>query len=192
MAKWKESPATTTDLMLTLYGGRITKNNKALQQLFPVYCQRVDLWHQCIPMLAYAALREPAEKRFGDRLMCHPKRSSFYFSLSSWQKFISVDGTFWPIQVMVREQFDPKATSQRFVVMSFIKFDSVDEALEESLMNVAKVARDKNLRRKQRITDGQDSVTLKVDFASDQADAAKKLLTHLIEFDRELSGTAAS
>lgn len=186
-AKWKSARSTKSEQMASLYGRRVTKDTRALQQLFPIYCQRTELWHQCIPMLAYASLRERAELRFKEQLHCQPKRTTFYFSLKKWLGFAHSDDGWCPVQVMVREQQNPARDDQKYVIESFIRFDNVSEKFENEFMAIAKNLRERNLKRKQQIATGQNRVPVHLDFASDRAEAADKLVDHLEEIEQALS-----
>jgi len=173
MAEWAWARTSRTNLATEIFD-----ENDDRQRLFPVYCRRAQLWQQCIPLLAYATLRKGAQARFKD-LAWDPKRSAFYFTLKRWSSLQREGTRIWPLQVMVREQFDVD-DNERFVVISHLYSGSLDTAQAENVEAIAAKLRAKRGTGRKMAT-GVQRASLRVDYASTQDEAATKLCEHLAD-----------
>jgi hypothetical protein len=187
MAKWADAGETKMGLVTKLFEEG-SKSDKALQLLLPVYCQRIDLWHECLPMLAYASLRSEAEQYFKD-LECDPKRSAFYFSLTRWTPLERDNANCWPLQVMVRQQFDV-SDDERFVVLSSLYLPEVAERHQDDICATANAMRSVHLTRKKKLEAGQRRATLRFDYCKSEQSAAKLLADQLSDLDKRFSPIA--
>ncbi|TFW16045.1 hypothetical protein E4L96_17165 [Massilia arenosa] len=182
MGAWSRSKASRTRLGADIFAGP-----DPVQRLFPVYCRRSHLWQNCIPLIAYAALRKAARDRFAD-LAWDPKRSAFYFTLKRWDGLKREGPRYWPIQVMVREQFGVPA-NERFVVSSLLHFGSFDESHVEQARAIAVAMRRERMSGRKMAT-GVQTASLRSDYANNQQAAAVLLCDHLDELSSRFASLA--
>lgn len=183
MEAWEHSGKSPSELVLSAFADQ-SDGAEALQKLLPVYVQRSDFWRQCTAMVAYAELRSEAQKEFAD-LAWDPKRSAYYFALEAWNRFMDEDAGYWPLSVMVREQFDvPK--ERTFVVISHLYTQYVKAEYMNRMLKGAAAMR--TLRMKQRpIREGMRRPTLRVNYCETKAEAAKLLCSHLHDLTQHFS-----
>lgn len=183
MEYWDNKGQTSNELLTASYADN-SKLGKALQKLLPIYFQRSRLWRQCAAMGAYAELRSAAQAQFPD-VLCDAKRSACYFFLKKWESLMAKDVSYWPISVMVREQFEvPK--EKTFVVISHLFTDYVKAEELEKILVCAGEMRAQRMKRKL-IRDGMRRVSLRVDNCETQGEAAKLLCDHLKDLQRYFS-----
>ena len=175
MEYWDNNYQIPNELFTTSYSDN-SRVGKALQKLLPVYFQRKRLWRQCAAMGAYAELRSAAQAQFSD-VLYDAKRSACYFFLKEWEVLMAKEVSYWPISVMVREQFEvPK--EQTFVVISHLFTDYVEAEELEKLLVQAGEMRARRMRRRP-IREGMRRVSLRVDNCATQVEAASLLCDHL-------------
>lgn len=183
MEYWHSMGQMPNDLLTDCYADN-SKSGRALQKLLPIYFQRKRLWRQCAAMGAYAELRSAAQEHFQD-VLYDAKRSACYFFLKNWEAFMAKDVGYWPISVMVREQFDvPK--EQTFIVISHLFTCYVETEKFEKILVCADEMRRKRMRGKP-IREGMRRASLRVDNCETQAQAAKLLCDHLADLQRYFS-----
>jgi len=173
LGQWARTNSSRTNLAAGMFA-----SGDARQRLFPVFCRRVHLWQRCVPLLAYAALRRAAQSNFSD-LDWDPKRSAFYFSLKRWNRLQRNGTRIWPLQVMVREQFDVDE-AERFVVVSYLDSRTLDERYVAAAAPIAADIRKKSGNTR-RVSSGVQRASLRVDYASSQQVAASLLCQHLTQ-----------
>lgn len=183
MARWHRPRRKLPELVAEVYASTSTLYDKALQQLFPVYWQRYELWRICLPMLSYASILAAARKAY-PQVLQDPRRKTFYYSLPEWSWIGSEDAKFWPLQVMVRtlpHEYDGEGTRSKsnFVIVSTLDSRQVNPEHEEAVLEMAQNLRSSNMKRKRQLKDEPGRITLRVDRATSEEIIAKKLVEHL-------------
>lgn len=177
MEYWDNNGQTPNQLLMFTFADN-SKVGKSLQKLLPIYFQRQRLWRQCAAMGAYSELRSVAQVRFPD-VRYDAKRSACYFFLEKWEAFMAEDVIYWPISVMVREQFEV-SKEQTFVVISHFFTNYVKAEELDKLLAYAGEMRAKRMKRRM-IKEGMQRVSLRVDYCETQEEAADVLCDHLKE-----------
>lgn len=186
MQEWMSSKDKLPELVDQVFSSSTTLYEKALQNLFPVFWQRIELWRICVPMLSYVDFYSTVLAKYP--LALHdPRRKAFFYCLPDWCQIQDESAEDWAVRVMVRI-LPPKAnsTAERYVVVSSFDLEQVDEVMEEAIRGLAERLRTQHLKKKRKIKEDQGRITLRVDHLSNLGDAQKSLVHHIAILDRAI------